>query len=218
MCAAFLIVSLAGSAQEDVTRFLGIPVDGSKAEMIRQLKSKGFKSKPYEEDVLRGEFNGVDVDVYIATNKGKVSRIMVCENNLRDETDIRIRFNNLCRQFKNNDRYIEGDNELIPENEDISYEMAAHNKRYSASYYQRPDSAAVRSHMQNLLLSKYTEEQLSNMTEEEATTALSSVVATVIMDSYLKNSVWFMIDEFRGEYRILLYYDNKRNRANGEDL
>ena len=38
MCAAFLIVSLAGSAQEDVTRFLGIPVDGSKAEMIRQLK------------------------------------------------------------------------------------------------------------------------------------------------------------------------------------
>ena len=61
-------------AQEDVTKFLGIPVDGTEEEMIQKLKAKGFWM---DEDVgmLRGEFNGVDVYVTIATNKGKVRRV-----------------------------------------------------------------------------------------------------------------------------------------------
>ena len=33
-----------------------------------------------------------------------------------------------------------------------------------------------------------------------------------------KKSVWFMIDERNGQYGILMYYDNKQNEANGEDL
>ena len=37
--------------------------------------------------------------------------------------------------------------------------------------------------------------------------------------SYFANkNVWFMIDEFLGKYRILMFYDNKLNQANGEDL
>ena len=30
--------------------------------------------------------------------------------------------------------------------------------------------------------------------------------------------VWFMIDNNYGKYGIIMYYDNKLNEANGEDL
>ena len=35
-------VSIAMYGQREVTKFLGIPVDGNKSEMIRKLKEKGF--------------------------------------------------------------------------------------------------------------------------------------------------------------------------------
>ncbi|MDE7437938.1 MAG: hypothetical protein K2M93_05580, partial [Muribaculaceae bacterium] len=95
-------------AQKDVTKFMGIPVDGTSSEMVRQLKSKGFTKLTNVKgtDVLAGRFNGVDVHVYISTENGKVSRIMVCDQNDVNETDIKIRFNNLCKQFTNNDKYL----------------------------------------------------------------------------------------------------------------
>ena len=37
------------------------------------------------------------------------------------------------------------------------------------------------------------------------------------MDS-LNKQVWFMIQEDNGEYRIMIYYDNIYNKANGEGL
>ena len=40
--AVLLAFSLAMYAQKDVTKFLGIPVDGTKSEMIKKLKEKGF--------------------------------------------------------------------------------------------------------------------------------------------------------------------------------
>ena len=52
-----LISSLFIYAQQDVTKFLGIPVDGSKSEMIQKLKAKGYTSSPLDKDVLVGEFN-----------------------------------------------------------------------------------------------------------------------------------------------------------------
>lgn len=64
-------------AQSDVTKFLGIPVDGFKPDMIRALKAKGFVSSITDKDILEGEFNGTQVNVYTATNNNKVYRIMV---------------------------------------------------------------------------------------------------------------------------------------------
>jgi hypothetical protein len=43
-------------AQEDVTKFLGISIDGFKSEMINKLKSKGFVEHTYSPDILVGEF------------------------------------------------------------------------------------------------------------------------------------------------------------------
>ena len=37
-----LLLSISIYAQQNVTKFLGIPVDGSKAAMIQKLKAKGF--------------------------------------------------------------------------------------------------------------------------------------------------------------------------------
>lgn len=135
-------ISIFGIAQTDVTKFLGIPVDGSKSEMVRKLKSKGFKQSPDVADVLIGKFNGTDVYVYIVTNNDKVCRIMVCDVNTMNETDIRIRFNVLCEQFKNNSKYrsFSEEDPKLKEDENISYEMSVHNKRYEADFYQIPDT------------------------------------------------------------------------------
>ena len=58
--------------QKDVTRFLEIPIDGEKLEVVNKLKEKGFV--PCQgDDILEGKFKGSDVYLYIATNdKDKV--------------------------------------------------------------------------------------------------------------------------------------------------
>ena len=40
-----LVLATMTFAQKDVTKFLGIPVDGTKAEMMQKLKAKGFVLK-----------------------------------------------------------------------------------------------------------------------------------------------------------------------------
>lgn len=210
------------SAQHDVTKFLGIPVDGDKVEMIKKLKEKGYKTIPYREDVLTGEFNGVNVNIYVVTNNNKVCRIMVADTNTRDETDIRIRFNRLCQQFKRNKKYISAtlEDNTIPEDENISYQISVNKKRYESVYYQLPatiDSVAIANDVSSFLLSKFTEEQLNSPTDELKKEMLISSFS-YILDKFSKNSVWFTISEFSGKYYISMYYDNEYNRANGEDL
>ena len=214
-------ISIFSMAQTDVTKFLGIPVDGSKSEMIRKLKTKGFKQSPDAADVLTGKFNGTDVNVYIVTNNDKVCRIMVYDKNTMNETDIRIRFNVLCEQFKNNSKYcsLSEEDPKIKEDEDISYEMSVHNKRYDAIFYQRPDTTTTnyKEELQYLIYSKYTKEQIENPSEE----ILQDIYK---MENYYalykgtRKPVWFMICEYYGKYYIAIFYDNEYNSANGEDL
>lgn len=220
--ALFAAVSLV-QAQKDVTTFLGIPVDGYKPEMIQKLKAKGFTNSAADKDILVGEFNGAKVNIHIVTNNNKVCRIMVADVNKSNETDIKIRFNNLCRQFQNNKKYISGSlstsDWTIPEKEIISHELLLHKKRYEAAFFQLPanlDSTALAKEMQDVLLTKYTAE-LSNVTEEERTDMIKTILSS-IFDKFSKKSVWFMISELYGQYSVTMFYDNEYNRANGEDL
>ena len=215
-------ISIVGMAQTDVTKFLGIPVDGDKSEMISKLKSKGFAQSPYGEDILTGVFNGTDVNVVIDTNNDKVCRIMVSDANSMDEANIRIRFNVLCEQFKNNSRYcsLHEDDQKLKDDEDISYEMNAKKKRYQAVFYQIPDTSAVsfKEGVQSLIHSKYTKEQLENPSEE-ISEDVYRIGAMYALEKIVKKPVWFMISEEEyGKYYITMYYDNEYNRANGEDL
>ena len=121
--------------QKDVTSFLGIPVDGTVSSMKQKLVSKGFVPKKVgTNEFLEGEFNGTDVHVWIATNNNKVYRIMLCDKNTVDEAQIKIRFNNLVKQFENNKRYHAFADYSLSDKEDISYEMGINNKEYVAYY------------------------------------------------------------------------------------
>lgn len=211
-------------AQIDVTQFLGIPVDGSKIEMIEKLKAKGFTISPDNKDVLVGQFNGTSVNIFVGTNNNKVCRIMVADANNSDETNIKIRFNNLLRQFKKNEKYMNASlsskEYIIPDDESISYEMLVNKKRYEAAFYQLPiniDTILIAEKIKSKLASKYTEEQLSNPTEELLKEKISTGLS-IMLEIFSKKSVWFMINELNGKYYISMFYDNEYNRANGEEL
>ena len=176
-----LFVSVTVYAQKEVTKFLGIPVDGYKSEMIQKLKAKGYKYNSTA-DCLEGEFNGREVIIGVVTNNNKVYRIAVFDKDYSNETDIKIRFNTLCGQFENNSKYIGSPDQKISESDDISYEISVHSKRYEAVFYQK-----------------------------------SSFDSETEIDVF-NRPVWFMIDDTFGRFRILMFYDNANNQANGDDL
>ncbi|MEA4820620.1 MAG: hypothetical protein VB122_00065 [Erysipelotrichales bacterium] len=218
------ILSVSLYAQKDVTQFLGIPVDGNKYEMINKLRDKGYVANPDDKNLLDGKFNGTEVTIYVATNNNKVWRIMVSDVNPISEIDIKIRFNKLCQQFQNNEKYISASlsnsDFSIPEDENISYEISVNKRRYEASFFQKPlelDTTAMKKELQDILLKKYTNEQLSNPTEEEYKDMVMTGTS-FMYEKFSKKSVWFMIKELYGKYFIIMYYDNEYNSANGEDL
>lgn len=209
--------------QKDVTSFLGIPVDGTVLSMKQKLVSKGFVPKKVgTNEFLEGEFNGRNVNVYIRTNNNKVYRIMVADKNNVDEAQIKIRFNNLVSQFENNKRYISLDKYTLSDEENISYEMTVHNKNYDALFYQVPDmekadTLALQEKVRNELLSKYTEAELTNPSEE-ITKEIKNTAIKIGTELMLMKPVWFKIVRVNGEYFICMFYDNEYNRSHGEDL
>ena len=209
--------------QKDVTSFLGIPIDGTVLSMKQKLVSKGFVPKKVgTTEFLEGEFNGTDVHVYIATNNNKVYRIMLCDANTQNEANIKIRFNKLVSQFENNKRYTSLDKYTLSDEENISYEMTVNKKNYDALFYQVPnmekvDTLALQKKVRNELLSKYTEAELKNPSEE-ITKEIQNTAIKIGMEMMFMKPVWFRICESYGEYYITMFYDNEYNHANGEDL
>ena len=154
---AMIAISASVFAQKEVTQFMGIPVDGSPTEMIKKLKGKGFKTDEGfmrdvkrglidwdEPEVLTGRFNGTKVRVFLGVEQNKVWRIYLADKDSRDETQIKIRFNNLVRQFENNDKYVPlSDEQTIADDEDISYQMTVNNKQYEAAFVQKGEDGMV---------------------------------------------------------------------------
>lgn len=210
-------------AQNDVTTFLGIPIDGFKPAMRQKLIGKGFTpQKAGTNEYFEGEFNGQDVHIYISTNNNKVCRLMICDANTTDEANIKVRFNKLVSQFENNKRYIHLGDQSLSDDVDISYEMSVNNKNFDAIFYQNPDpektdSTYIQNKLREELLQKYTQEQLDNPTEEMQE-EITSAILKIGFERLSMKPVWFRITRFYNEYYITMYYDNEYNRANGEDL
>ena len=189
---AMIAISASVFAQKEVTKFMGIPVDGSPTEMVKKLKAKGFKTdEGYMRDVKRGlidldgtevltgRFNGEYVRLYLNVGTNNVWRISLVDKNSRDETQIRIRFNNLVRQFEDNGKYVPYvDEQTIADDEDISYQMTVNKKQYQAGFVQKGEDGTV----------------------DE------------------KRFVWFTIGEGYNGYVIYIFYDNEYNQADGSDL
>ncbi len=219
---AFLLSfnSFVFSQNKDVIEFMGIPVDGSKTEIIEKLEAKGFVYNK-EHDYLIGEFNGLNSLISISTNKNKVWRIMVVDANSVGETAIKIRFNELLKQFFHSGKYIGSLNNMeIPDDEDLGYEISINDKRYEAAYYQIPtdiNKKSIEKEIREILLTRYSEEEIDNPTEE-ISIDISSTTYAYLVEKFKNNSVWFMVGNLYGKYYISLFYDNKLNEAKGEDL
>lgn len=207
---------------KDVTTFLGIPVDGTKAEMRQKLIAKGYTPKKDRDgdEWLEGEFNGSSVRIRIVTNKNKVYRIMVSNANPYDEANVKNEYNILVDQFEHNKRYKSFKDFSIPSDEDFSYEMEVNNKVYAALYGQ--NMSEDYSHYLDIqaylyLKSIYSEDELKNRSESVVKN-YANCRSQLIADHMSKKSVWFQIIKTGNIYGIALYYDNGYNQANGEDL
>lgn len=231
---AMIVLAAGLHAQNEVTKFLGIPVDGTKSEMIQKLKAKGFTYNQ-KEDLLEGEFNGEKVNIHIVTQGNKVYRVMVSDKKTRDEAQIRIRFNNLLSQFENNSKYASYEsNAMLEDDEDISYGITVKKKQYQAAFFQCGDSIFLANYIKERCAreikkmhdyyNQFTEEEWENPTQEMSDTYsklsqeyIEKATNDIIVQRANKQ-VWFKINEFQGEYYISMYYDNLYNEANGEDL
>lgn len=198
----------AQTSDNNTLKFLGIPVDGTKANMIAKLKEKGFTYNA-SADCLYGKFNGLESTVYVSTNYGKVDRIAVFDRYGYDLAGIKVRYNNLVAQMDKNQKYFSLYDNTISAEDDISYEMDVNNHRYEASYYLSPNLSET----QKALLTEKISAQ-NPETEEEG----GLMVIQELMENYVTGNVWFMIGEEYGKYYIYMYYDNLKNRPNGEDL
>ena len=216
---------------ESTLKFLGIPVDGSKSEMVAALKDKGFR---YDSNsgFLVGDFNGRESNIVIVENHGKVYRVVVFDANTSDEGQIKIRFNNLIHQFENSNGkyYYINQNDKIPEDEDISYEISVNNKQYSAEFIYNPlygndelRDRLVNEVIEELGLEKIKDEKTAGgitygeFYSDKDNYLISSLVGSKIIQMS-NSSVWFTICNHYGEYFIGIYYDNLVNKPNGEDL
>ena len=213
----FSLDLFAQQQEVEVTKFLGIPVDGTKYEMSQKLREKGFVWNKNLE-CFEGEFNGTDVYVGIVTNNNKVYRIYLRDAKPSSEVDIKIRFNKLCSQFEKNGKYIPlSQNQQIDDEEDISYEILVNKKRYEAIFFQTGftqddlNSEKVKDLFGNV------NEKLKDKTEEERKEIMDKTISAV--RDYLKNRlVWFIINEVYGKYYIAMFYYNEYNHSDGEDL
>ena len=130
----FVLMTIAAIAQNSNTiKFISIPVDGTKKEMISKLQEKGYKYDA-SSDVLFGEFNGTDVIISVQTVNNRVWRIAIIDTNGNGEVDIKIRFNRLFNQFSNNKKYVLLNGETLTDEDDIFFEMIVYKKRYEASF------------------------------------------------------------------------------------
>ena len=210
---------------ESTLKFLGIPIDGSKSKMIRALKAKGFEYDS-ESDFLIGDFNGKKSEIGIVENHGKVYRVVVFDANTYDAGEIRIRFNNLIHQFENNDKYFYiFPNDIIPEDEDIHYEILVNKKEYIAEF--KYNLLYGNDKLRDRLINEATEmmekgDELLEIEKDDIDKdyydrLISAMVKSKVIQMS-NSSVWFKIFEYCGEYYIGLYYDNLLNAPNGEDL
>ena len=125
--------------------------------MIEKLKAKGFTTEEgFMRDVkqglidldgmevLTGHFNGERVQVLLLVEQNKVWRICLIDKVSRDETQIKIRFNTLVRQFEGNGKYIPYfEEQTIADDEVISHQMTVNKKRYDAYFLQKGEDGKV---------------------------------------------------------------------------
>lgn len=124
--ALLMLMTFSLSAQNNVMKFMGIPIDGSKSEMIDKLQQKGFAPEQIELDLekaqddyisvggeisegrvrerdgeyfMHGYFDGKRSKVIISSYNNKVYQIMVVIEDPYNELNGKIQFNLYVEQL-----------------------------------------------------------------------------------------------------------------------
>lgn len=213
------VLALPLQAQTDVTTFLGIPVDGYKNEMKQKLIAKGFEEQKVDDiEFLTGEFNGADVNIHIVTHNNKVWRLMLVDKVYRDEEEIKRRFNNLVRQFEKNERYRYYNDYRIDDDVDIVRQIQIKKKRFEAIYHQKPNQETKDKIYEDIKLRMAAAEHA--IPNDSIIIYKNALYEIETYEASQPKSVWFYIDkmELFDKFRIIMYYDNELNKADGEDL
>ena len=115
-----MLLTLSLNAQDNVMKFMGIPIDGSKSEMIEKLQKKGFAPEQVEIDLekeeddyiraggeisegrvrerdgeyfMHGYFDGKRCNVIISSYNNKVYQIMVVIEDSYNELNGKVQYN-----------------------------------------------------------------------------------------------------------------------------
>ncbi len=206
----------------DITKFLGIPVDGTREEMTQKLVEKGFTPSLLRgKACLDGEFLGEPVHIFIRTDNLKVWRIAVLDTTFRDAGQIRIRYNELADRFGNDEKYIASKQYFIPEDEDLDHQITR--KRYEAKFFQQEEEVDtvgfhewsadyVRQMHRDVIV------DWDNLSESYRAQLSSTVWKAWLVRKNSHKTVWFDIASLgRNKHRIVLYYDNLLNRPHVAD-
>ena len=232
-----MLLTLSLNAQnDDVIRFLGIPVDGSKEEMIIKLKQKGY-TYDYVNDMFNGEFNGSKITGTIQTYHNKVYAIRFTYDVLPgfSKSVVISKFNSLVNQYDLSDKYISYlrfdktlhniESYRIDPNENIGDEMRR-GRLYKAQYRykqgkQLSDTTGLFQYkievyktIHNVATSRGVSVETYNDIDDDA------IKAMFIMNKLEQDVVGFFITNGTnpGTFNIVFDYYNRRNAPNGEDL
>ena len=214
----FLMITVTAIGKVEITRFLGIPVDGPKDEMVMNLKAKGYTYNS-DEDYFTGYYFGHPVYLFIQTNNEKVSRIILYDVIQRNEEEIKYRFNDIYTQFITSDRYerMNKRDKSLTADYDLAYEMKFHKYLHKAvfkqvkavetdEYIKRACAPAVTEHEIDF-------EALADDFREHRRRMYARALghANRHDENSFPSQVWFVISERFGKFGMVLMYDNVRN-------
>lgn len=215
------VTSVVMFGQRGVTKFMGIPVDGTKSEMLEKLKAKGFVSFTKVKDILQGELDGRKVNVYLETYHDKVWQVVVADVYTLDGEGIKERFNGLCEQFSKDLDYFgrisTEDGNVIPDSVDVETMMSQDMCRAIYVYRYYDDVGEDKSkELNDYFLTKYTQNEIDNPTKEieDDMEIMKNDYYTQFVSRY---EVFIdIVQKSKGNYFILMRYVNKCNNEMGK--
>lgn len=229
-----MLLTLSLSAQNDgVIKFMGIPVDGSKSDMILKLKQKGF-TYDYENDIFSGKFDGESISGMIQTYNDKVYNIRFTHDVTGFNKSVVIhKFNLFVSKYNFNEKYMSCiefdkatkgiDTYQIDDYEDINYEMKK-GKVYRAQYYYKyeKDLSDTTGYYQYKIetITKFSDLARSQGVNIDDYINEDTLQALFFMHRLEQDLVQFYIIEGMNYNTFLIMFDyyNRRNAPNGEDL
>lgn len=122
---AMLLVSGVAMAQ-DVTTFMGIPIDGTEEAMRNKLKAKGFREVGKDKN-LKGEFFGREAYIYVDGHDDladSVGVVFLCD----DDKDATRLYNSIFTGMFEGSKYVHISGDVIENNTDLRQVISAMGK------------------------------------------------------------------------------------------